>query len=77
MQVRFMQPMQEQPYHDFHLLHIYLHVYGVKKTTAQSRDVQQKLGPLISRINKKLKQEKKKIVPGNMKRTYRLVDIEG
>lgn len=34
------------------------------------RDMQQQLGPLIARINEKLKRGK--IVPGDLKQTYRL-----
>ncbi len=35
-----------------------------------SRDMQQKMGPLFARINAKLKRGR--IVPGELKRTYRL-----
>lgn len=36
-----------------------------------SRQIQQRMGPLISRINAKLPRHK--VVPGELKRTYRLV----
>lgn len=47
-------------------------VHGQRPPSHMSnRDMQQKLGPLVARINAKL--EATKIVPGNLKQTYRII----
>lgn len=42
-------------------------------TSYSNRAMQQRLGPIIARINRKL--DGQRIVPGRMKRTYRLIRV--
>jgi hypothetical protein len=44
-----------------------------QEDTTDFRVVQQRLGAVIAKINRKKKPERFQIVPGNIKRTYRLV----
>jgi hypothetical protein len=53
---------------DVSIVQCYSTVYAGR--LASIRDMQQKLGPLISRINKHIAPQR--IVPGERKRTYRL-----
>ena len=51
---------------------LYISFYRKQVTRATTtRQMQQQLGPLIARINAKL--EATKIVPGNLKQTYRII----
>lgn len=49
---------------------LYAAVYGFDDKTTDIREMQQRLGPHITRINRKLPTGT--IVPGELKRTYRL-----
>lgn len=57
---------------DVAIAHLYAVAFG--GSAADTREMQQKLGPYITRINKKLKAGQ--IKPGDLKQTYRLVRLE-
>lgn len=42
-----------------------------------NRDMQQYLGPLFARMNTRLEEHNLKIIPGQLKQTYRLAYIKG
>lgn len=65
--------LDEKPNFDIPLAVLYDVAYGDSHNhsgVTTSRDMQQKMGPLFSRINGKLKRGR--IIPGQLKRTYRL-----
>lgn len=55
---------------------LYFAVHGAPKEPKTNRSMQQRLGPLISRVNGKLPIEME-IVPGALKGTYRLITRKG
>lgn len=41
----------------------------------EGRDLQQALGPYVVRINRRLRTQRMRVEPGQMKKTYRLVRL--
>lgn len=70
--------LSHKPNDDIPIASIYETVYGPQGPTfmllTSNRSMQQQLGPLLARINRKLKEQK--IVPGNIKQTYRLISLQ-
>ena len=69
--------LSKKPDSDVNINAMYVAAYGAgdfnRVSRWPSRQVQQRMGPLISRINAKLTGEA--IKPGELKRTYRLVTL--
>lgn len=55
---------------DIQIKYLYETLYGTNTLVNEVRTMQQLLGPLFARINDKL--ERTKIVPGEIKQTYRI-----
>ena len=58
---------------DVKIKDMYYALYGVPDAYTSIRDMQQKLAPIISRVNKKMFGQE--IKPGELKQTYRLSNI--
>lgn len=73
-------PIQQKKLFDFMwgkgdvpILDLYRHLYDKepkKGPVSETRDAQQRLGPTITRLNRRLKPHRLKVVPGEMKGTY-------
>lgn len=62
---------------DISILALYRVLFPKDETEdAKLRDVQQKLGPSISRLNRRLREEKKLVRPGVGRGTYRLIRVK-
>ena len=71
MQYKLYHLLEKKRGHDVLIRDMYYCLYGVPKDMLVSvRDMQQKLAPIIARINDKLVMEV--IRPGQLKQTYRL-----
>lgn len=58
------------------ILDIFCAAYpGAHRPSMTNRDMQRKLGPVIQRVNKKIREIGERVVPGKTKQTYRVVRI--
>ena len=60
------------------ITYMYAHLYGAPLLSMTVRDMQIKLGPLISRVNAKLEAKRSifRVRPGNIKQTYVIQRVE-
>lgn len=70
LQSRVFRLLSKKPNTDVPIQELFLAAYPLDASSTFVRDMQQKLAPLLARINGKLKRGR--IEPGQMKRTYRL-----
>lgn len=84
MEQRIYDVLSKKPNVDVPIYKIYEHVYETNVHVMQSgtlilgmenREMQQRLGPRIRRLNEKLAERKMEVQPGHVKRTYALRPI--
>lgn len=73
---KLLELMLAAPNTDVSIAYLFQEVFRLRAQTRTSRDMQMRVGGVVSRTNNKLEDRKLGIVPGDLKRTYKLIELK-